>query len=237
MNRLTKKIGFPVGSATLIDKVGIDVAAKISEYLGKEFGARMGDWEAQSAILKEMVANGWLGTCRGVCVKCQSAHVGRKSCFLSDVDWRESLGFTTHVLGLFRPLQSEIVRSCQEKKQNKYAQYCWYFGCEGDKGASSKRGVFNYEESNKGQKDHPDNEDAIELMKKHAVEPKLPYVRPRASRRRPRGVQSLSYSIPQRSASFTTNEHRKLVVQRPTRTKNHVRENADRALLVVVLWS
>ena len=61
MDKLTKKMGFPVGSATLIDKVGIDVAAKISEYLGKEFGSRLGDSQAMVSILKEMVSKGMLG--------------------------------------------------------------------------------------------------------------------------------------------------------------------------------
>ena len=65
MNKLTKKMGFPVGSATLMDKVGIDVAAKISEYLGKEFGSRLGDSAAMVSILKEMVSKGMLGKCVG----------------------------------------------------------------------------------------------------------------------------------------------------------------------------
>ena len=61
MDKITKKMGFPVGSATLMDKVGIDVAAKISEYLGKELGSRLGDSVAMVSILKEMVSKGMLG--------------------------------------------------------------------------------------------------------------------------------------------------------------------------------
>ena len=61
MDKITKKMGFPVGSATLMDKVGIDVAAKISEYLGKELGSRLGDSAAMVSILKEMVSKGMLG--------------------------------------------------------------------------------------------------------------------------------------------------------------------------------
>ena len=63
MDKMTKKMGFPVGSATLMDKVGIDVAAKISEYLGKELGTRLGDSTAMVSILKEMVSKGMLGKC------------------------------------------------------------------------------------------------------------------------------------------------------------------------------
>ncbi len=69
MDQVTKKMGFPVGSATLMDKVGIDVAAKISEYLGKEFGSRMGDSNAMVSILKEMVAQGMLGKSHGTFAK------------------------------------------------------------------------------------------------------------------------------------------------------------------------
>ena len=61
MDKITRKMGFPVGSATLMDKVGIDVAAKISEYLGKELGSRLGDSAAMVSILKEMVSKGMLG--------------------------------------------------------------------------------------------------------------------------------------------------------------------------------
>ncbi len=61
MDKFTKKMGFPVGSATLFDEVGIDVGAHISEYLGKALGDRMGDTTAMVEILKAFVANGILG--------------------------------------------------------------------------------------------------------------------------------------------------------------------------------
>jgi len=61
MNSITKKMGFPVGLATLFDEVGVDVGAHIGEYLGGVFGDRMGNPEAMVAILKEFVDNGLLG--------------------------------------------------------------------------------------------------------------------------------------------------------------------------------
>ena len=61
MNTTTKKMGFPVGLATLFDEVGVDVGAHIGEYLGGVYGDRFGNPEAMVAILKEFVANGLLG--------------------------------------------------------------------------------------------------------------------------------------------------------------------------------
>lgn len=61
MNSATKKMGFPVGLATLFDEVGVDVGAHIGEYLGGVYGDRMGNPEAMVNILKEFVANGLLG--------------------------------------------------------------------------------------------------------------------------------------------------------------------------------
>ena len=54
-------MGFPVGSATLVDEVGLDVGAHICEYLGGEFGDRFGDSKAASNLLNDLVAGGFLG--------------------------------------------------------------------------------------------------------------------------------------------------------------------------------
>jgi len=57
----TKSMGFPVGSATLIDEVGIDVGAHIAEYISGVYGSRFGFGAAETGLLKEMVRHGYLG--------------------------------------------------------------------------------------------------------------------------------------------------------------------------------
>jgi enoyl-CoA hydratase/long-chain 3-hydroxyacyl-CoA dehydrogenase len=59
LDKMSKKIGFPIGLATLADEVGLDVAGHVSEFVGKEFGARFGG--ADIRVIKDMVSNGMLG--------------------------------------------------------------------------------------------------------------------------------------------------------------------------------
>lgn len=53
MDKISKGAGFPVGIATLIDEVGIDVAAHVAEDLGAAYGARFGGGNPE--VLKGLV--------------------------------------------------------------------------------------------------------------------------------------------------------------------------------------
>jgi len=61
VDKKTKAMGFPVGSATLMDEVGIDVGAHIAEYISGVYGARFGFTAQDLGLFKEMVRHGYLG--------------------------------------------------------------------------------------------------------------------------------------------------------------------------------
>jgi len=60
IDKASKGFGFPVGNATLLDEVGIDVAAHIAEFLSKQLGER-GSSRAGLPILSDLVKNGFTG--------------------------------------------------------------------------------------------------------------------------------------------------------------------------------
>jgi 3-hydroxyacyl-CoA dehydrogenase/enoyl-CoA hydratase/3-hydroxybutyryl-CoA epimerase len=62
LDRALRQFGFPVGPATLLDEVGIDVAAHVSDDLGQAFGAR---GLTPSPTLAKLAEAGWHGRKNG----------------------------------------------------------------------------------------------------------------------------------------------------------------------------
>ena len=62
LDNALRQFGFPVGPATLLDEVGIDVAAHVSHDLGQAFGTR---GLAPSPTLAKLQAAGWYGRKNG----------------------------------------------------------------------------------------------------------------------------------------------------------------------------
>ena len=67
LDKLAKDYGFPVGIATLLDEVGIEVAAHEAENLGAAYGDRLSVGIPQ--VLKDLVAANMMGRkCIAECI-------------------------------------------------------------------------------------------------------------------------------------------------------------------------
>merc|ERR1711962_1916193 len=97
IDTLSKGYGFPVGVATLIDEVGIDVAAHVAEDLGKAFGERFSGGNPE--VLKSMVAANCLGRKSG------------KGCYIYD-DTKGERPLNTEAENIFKQFSLKPAENC-----------------------------------------------------------------------------------------------------------------------------
>jgi len=97
IDTLSKGYGFPVGVATLIDEVGVDVAAHVAEDLGKAFGERFSGGNPE--VLKSMVAANCLGRKSG------------KGCYIYDGEKGER-PLNSTAQDIFKKFELKPVENC-----------------------------------------------------------------------------------------------------------------------------
>ena len=97
IDTLSKGYGFPVGVATLIDEVGVDVAAHVAEDLGKAYGERFSGGNPE--VLKSMVAANCLGRKSG------------KGCYIYD-DTKGERPLNTEAENIFKQFSLKPAEYC-----------------------------------------------------------------------------------------------------------------------------
>merc|ERR1712156_888 len=97
IDTLSKGYGFPVGVATLIDEVGVDVAAHVAEDLGKAYGERFSGGNPE--VLKSMVAANCLGRKSG------------KGCYIYD-DTKGERPLNTEAENIFKQFSLKPAENC-----------------------------------------------------------------------------------------------------------------------------
>ncbi|CAF2065093.1 unnamed protein product [Rotaria magnacalcarata] len=128
IDRATKKFGFPVGSATLFDEVGIDVAAHIARDMQTVFGARLGD-SSMPQLFQDLVKNNLCGRKTGQGLYIYQAGVkggdreinpkfteliknyskeAKEKTTMENIQWRTSLRFLNEAA---RCLEEQIITS------------------------------------------------------------------------------------------------------------------------------
>jgi len=97
IDTLSKGYGFPVGVATLIDEVGVDVAAHVAEDLGKAYGERFSGGNPE--VLKSMVAANCLGRKSG------------KGCYIYD-ETKGERPLNTEAENIFKQFSLKPAENC-----------------------------------------------------------------------------------------------------------------------------